>query len=405
MTRVWVASYRGPVTTSDAPWRPGGPPHLPAQRYLLPLVVAFIQVVGTHFASLEQPGRRSFDALAVVFLVAGPIALLARRRNPVAVLWFVLAITVGYFALDYPRGPIFISLVIAFVATVMAGRRLAALSSLVVGYTSLLWLPPALGNGSAPSWGRALGVGAWVIVLFTGAEVARGRREQAIEAARAHEEEARRRASEERMRIARELHDVLAHNISLMNVQAGVALHLMDERPEQARTALSAIKHASNEALSELRSVLEILRQENEEPPRAPASGLARLDDLVARTQAAGLRVTKEVEGAPKAVPSEVDLAAFRIVQEALTNVTRHAGADHATVRIGYAERDLTIQVDDDGNGTPVKPSTSGGRGIRGMRERVAALGGELEAGAKPGGGFRIKARVPLSTDDAAGAR
>jgi signal transduction histidine kinase len=405
MTRAWVASYRGPVTTSDAPWRPGGSPPVPAHRYLLPLVVAVIQVAGTHFASLEQPGRRSFDALAVVFLVAGPIALLGRRRNPVAVLWFVLAITVGYFALDYPRGPIFISLVIAFVATVMAGRRLAALTSLAVGYTSLLWLPPALGNGSAPSWGRALGIGAWVIVLFTGAEVARGRREHAVEAARAHEEEARRRASEERMRIARELHDVLAHNISLMNVQAGVALHLLDERPEQARTALSAIKQASNEALSELRSVLEILRQGNEEPPRAPASGLARLDDLVARTEAAGLRVTKEISGAPKAVPAEVDLAAFRIVQEALTNVTRHAGADHATIRIGYAERDLTVQVDDDGNGTPVKPSSGGGRGIGGMRERVATLGGELEAGAKTGGGFRIKARLPLSTDDAMDAR
>jgi signal transduction histidine kinase len=190
-----------------------------------------------------------------------------------------------------------------------------------------------------------------------------------------------------------------------MNVQAGVALHLMDERPEQARTALSAIKQASNEALSELRSVLEILRQGNEEPPRAPASGLARLDDLVARTEAAGLRVTKEIRGAPKAVPAEVDLAAFRIVQEALTNVTRHAGADHATVRIGYAERDITVQVDDDGNGTPVTRSTGGGRGIRGMRERVASLGGELEAGAKPGGGFRIKARLPLSTDDALDAR
>jgi signal transduction histidine kinase len=132
---------------------------------------------------------------------------------------------------------------------------------------------------------------------------------------------------------------------------------------------------------------------------------MARLDDLVARTEAAGLRVTKEIRGAPKAVPAEVDLAAFRIVQEALTNVTRHAGADHATVRIGYAERDITVQVDDDGNGTPVTRSTGGGRGIRGMRERVASLGGELEAGAKPGGGFRIKARLPLSTDDALDAR
>jgi signal transduction histidine kinase len=115
--------------------------------------------------------------------------------------------------------------------------------------------------------------------------------------------------------------------------------------------------------------------------------------------------VTKEMEGAPKTLASEVDLAAFRIVQEALTNVTRHSGGDHASVRIGFTERDLTVQVDDDGNGTRVKPSASGGKGIRGMRERVAALGGELEAGAKPGGGFRVKARLPLSTDEATGAR
>jgi signal transduction histidine kinase len=401
MTRAAPRAYRGPVTSTAAPWRPGGAPRLFEHAYLLPVVVAVIQVMGTYFSSMKQPDQRSLDALAVLLLIAGPVALIGRRRYPVVVLWSVLAITLGYFLLDYPRGPIFVSLVIAFVTTVMAGRRIAALTSLIVGYTSLLWLPAALGTGPPPSWGRALGVGAWVIVLFTVAEVARGRREHAIEVARAREEETRRRASEERMRIARELHDVLAHNISLMNVQAGVALHLMDERPEQARTALTAIKQASNEALSELRSVLEILRQGHEEPPRAPASGLARLDDLVARTQAAGLQVTKEVEGAPKALPAEVDLAAFRIVQEALTNVTRHAGVDHATVRIGYTERDLTVQVDDDGNGTPVKPRSSGGKGIRGMKERVAALGGELQAGTKPGGGFRIRARLPLSADDA----
>jgi signal transduction histidine kinase len=231
-------------------------------------------------------------------------------------------------------------------------------------------------------------------VLFTAAEIGRSRRERAIEAARTRAEETRRRASEERLRIARELHDVLAHNISLINVQAGVALHLMDNRPEQARTALSAIKQASNEALGELRSVLEILREGHEDPPRSPTSGLAQLDDLVAKTEGAGLRVSTRVEGTPRPLPPRVDLAAFRIVQEALTNATRHAGDAHATIRIGYGERDLTVQIDDDGRGTSSAPG--GGQGIPGMRERATALGGDLEAGPRPGGGFRVRAMFPL---------
>jgi signal transduction histidine kinase len=207
-------------------------------------------------------------------------------------------------------------------------------------------------------------------------------------------EEARRRAGEERMRIARELHDVLAHNISLINVQAGVALHLMDEQPGQSRTALQAIKQASNDALGELRSVLDVLRQGEEQPPRSPATGLAQLGSLVAGVQATGLEVRTRVEGVPRPLPAGTDLAAFRIVQESLTNVTRHAGPATATVLVRYGDRELTVQVDDDGRG----PGASGpGNGIRGMRERVAALDGELTAGPRPGGGFRVEAHLPPS--------
>jgi signal transduction histidine kinase len=196
------------------------------------------------------------------------------------------------------------------------------------------------------------------------------------------------------MRIARELHDVLAHNISLINVQAGVALHLMDDQPGQSRSALVAIKQASNDALGELRSVLDVLRLGDERPPRSPAPGLANLRSLVAGAGATGLEVRTRVEGTPRPVPAGVDLAAFRIVQEALTNVTRHAGPASATVLLGYGGDDLTVQVDDDGRG----PAATGsdGNGIRGMRERVAALGGELAAGPRPGGGFRVLARLPL---------
>jgi signal transduction histidine kinase len=182
----------------------------------------------------------------------------------------------------------------------------------------------------------------------------------------------------------------------LINVQAGVALHLMNARPEQARTALATIKEASKDALTEMRSVIDILRQDGEQAPRAPAATLARLDDLVSRAEAAGVRVQTEIMGAIRPLPSGVDLAAFRIVQEALTNVGRHAGAATATVRVSYGDGDLTVQIDDDGGGSMAVSTAGSGKGIMGMRERAAALGGELEAGPRPGGGFRVRARLPL---------
>ena len=196
-------------------------------------------------------------------------------------------------------------------------------------------------------------------------------------------------------------------SISLINVQAGVALHLMDEQPGQSRSALQAIKQASNDALGELRSVLDVLRQGDEAPPRAPASGLTQLDSLVAGAGSAGLEVRTRVEGTPRPLPAGTDLAAYRIVQESLTNVTRHAGPASATVLVRYGPDDLTVQVDDDGSGVPSASGRQatdsdrqdrrpGGNGIRGMRERVAALGGELTTGPRPGGGFRVQARLPI---------
>jgi signal transduction histidine kinase len=279
-----------------------------------------------------------------------------------------------------------------------------AWASLAGGYVAFLWL---VEPDEPPSLVAALGLLAWFIVLATVAEVVRGRRDRRIEAARATEEEARRRAGEERLRIARELHDVLAHNISLINVQAGVALHLIEEKPEQARTALTAIKAASKEALGELRSVLEVLRHGDDAPPRAPTAGLDDLDRLVSGATAAGIDVRVITEGTPRPLPASVDLAAFRIVQEALTNVTRHAGQATATISLTYGDDRLTVQVEDDGRGA--SPSSNGlgpsgllsgghrgsGNGIRGMKERAAALGGALEAGPKPGGGFRVTASLP----------
>jgi signal transduction histidine kinase len=332
-----------------------------------------------------------------VLLAAGPVALVARHRHPVAVVVFVTATTLLYLLLSYPYGPVFLSLIIALFTAVTSGYRLVgwlAAGALYVGHFGLGYL---LGRPPALTLGVLVGVAAWLLVVLVVAEVVRVGRERAAEAARVRAEEARRRASEERLRIARELHDVLGHNISLINVQAGVALHLMDEQPGQARTALTAIKQASNDALGELRSVLDALRQVDDEPPRTPTPGLAGLAGLVAKAKATGLPVRTEVQGTLRPLPVAVDLAAFRIVQEALTNVTRHAGGATATVRVAYGERDLTVQVDDDGAGVAAGSASGGGNGIPGMRERAVALGGELEAGPRPGGGFRILARLPLS--------
>jgi signal transduction histidine kinase len=406
-------TYRGGMRTTDLlAGGPGGPAPGAGRGVdrrvdaSVALLVGVVQLVGTFLAARHQPAHRPLDPVGVALLVAGPVALTVRRRAPVAVLFAVLAATLAYNLLGFPMGPIWAALIVAFFTAVLAGRRLAAWLALAAGYLSGAWLEPLVHRSARPSLVGAVALAAWLLLLLTIAETVRARRERALAAARSRDEETRRRASEERLRIARELHDVLAHHISLINVQAGVALHLMDERPEQARTALTAIKQASKDALGELRGVLDALRQVDEAAPRAPQAGLAQLDDLVAGARAAGLRVHAEVDGAPRPLPAGVDLAAFRIVQEALTNVTRHAGPATATVRVTYGDDDLTVQVDDDGHGSGGRAAGAagaqrgdgGGNGIPGMRERAAALGGHLEAGPRPGGGFRVHARLPLES-------
>jgi signal transduction histidine kinase len=192
---------------------------------------------------------------------------------------------------------------------------------------------------------------------------------------------------------------VLGHSLSLINVQAGVALELMDRKPEQARTALSAIKQASKEALVEVQSVLDSLRQPDEEAPRAPAPSIGNIKELVRRAEAAGLSVEMEQAEQLPALPANVGAAAYRIVQEALTNVVRHAGAATVSIRIGQEDGDLVVVVDDDGVGGPGSLAAGGGNGIRGMRDRASALGGQLTAGPRAGGGFRVRARLPLPSE------
>jgi len=390
-------------TASEVPARPDRglfgivPPGRPTDVAVAALV-AVAQLGLTTLAARRQPDRQALDLLAYLLLAVGPVALLWRRRSPAVVLAVVMASNVLYFGLGYPYGPAWLALIVAFWTAVTGGARRVAWATAVVGlaaYFTLAALLDRVGPATAATIAAHLG---WLLLVLSVSEIALAARQRRQAAERTRAEEARRRAGEERMRIARELHDVLAHNISLINVQAGVALHLMDEQPGQSRTALVAIKQASNDALGELRSVLDVLRQGDEAPPRAPASGLAQLDSLVAGAGATGLEVRTRVEGLPRPLPAGTDLAAFRIVQESLTNVTRHAGPASATVLVRYGPDDLTVRVDDDGRG-PVAatgPGNGNGNGIRGMRERVAALGGELTTGPRPGGGFRVQARLPI---------
>ncbi|MGH2883390.1 MAG: sensor histidine kinase, partial [Solirubrobacteraceae bacterium] len=400
--------YRAAVTTAG--W-------IRRRDLRLAAVCALVQIAGTAGAAHHAPRMHGcwwaaacrptteLDGVAYALLALGPLALVLRRRYVREVLAFVFAVTTAYVVLGYPLGPNFLSLGLAIVSALFAGERVLAWAAVAAGWLVFLGLPWALGHSGRPNVLAALAIAAWLLVALAGAEGVRSRRERFAEVRRARELQARRRADEERLRIAQELHDVLAHNISLINVQSGVALHLMDEKPEQARIALTAINEASADALREVRSVLGVLRGTGEQAPRAPTAGLDRLDDLVTRTTAAGVAVTLEVHGERRPLPASIDLAAFRIVQEALTNIVRHAGADAATVELTYGLGELTVQVDDDGPGpgasggpreVPAVDGEGGGNGIPGMRERAVALGGTFDAGPRSGGGFRVRAGIPV---------
>ena len=356
---------------------------------VIAVLAGLVQVGGTALAARHQAGARTLDVLGYLLLAAGPAALVARRRWPIAVLVVAFAATLGYELLGYPGGPIWAALIVAFGTALIAGHRIAAYVSLLAGYGGFLWLTALVDDQPAPSAWAAVGLAAWLLFLLAASELIRNRRAFAL----ARYEAARRQASEERLGIARDLHDVVAHSLSLINVQASVALELMEQRPKQVRTALTAIKHASREALVDVQSVLDSLRRPGEEVPRAPAPSLRDVGELVRRAEATGLAV--DMRAAPMALPRGVDAAGYRIVQEALTNVVRHADASRVSVRIGEEGGDLVIEVEDDGAGRP-RGSGGGGSGIRGMTERAAALGGQLTAGRRNGTGFCVRARLPL---------
>ncbi|MEU1498334.1 sensor histidine kinase [Streptomyces sp. NPDC005732] len=367
------------------------------------LLLTVLVLVGSQFAAHAQGGdRETLDPLARVLLLGGCALLLWRQRRPVLVAFGTAAVTLVYIGAGYPYGPVFLTAAVGCFGAVVAGHRQAAwaaigmlwLGHLVMAHWLYHWLPPS--GDRAVSWTREIGIATWGVAIVAVSELVRVRREQWARDRAERAQAAARRADEERLRIARELHDVLAHSISVINVQAGVGLALLDSDPEQARSALTTIKEASREALGEVRQVLATLRAPGD-APRAPAPGLDRLPELVEQAAAAGLAV--EVRGAAPKLPPGIDLAAFRIVQEALTNVVRHSGSRNARVRIEATGEALRLGVDDDGPATGADAGGSG-HGLAGMRERAAALGGTIEAGARDDGGFRVRAVLPLQVKE-----
>ncbi|MGK5544657.1 sensor histidine kinase [Streptomyces sp. URMC 127] len=337
-------------------------------------------------------------------------ALAARRSFPRTVLGVTAALTLAEIVADRggpPRTQIAMSVVVALYTIASRTERSAAWRFAVVTVAVLTCAVMVFG---VPPWysPENLGLFTWTALAGALGDAVRSRRayvaaieERAVRAERTREEEARRRVAEERLRIARELHDVVAHHIALVNVQAGVASHIMDSRPDQAKEALAHVREASRSALSELRATVGLLRQYGDpEAPTEPAPGLGSLGRLVDGFARAGLTVS--VTGGPGgALPAAVDLAAYRVVQEALTNVHKHAGpVARAEVTLDRGPDALVVTVLDDGGGSPpaAPPPESGGHGLLGMRERVTALGGACEAAPRRDGapGFRVHAVLPL---------
>ncbi|WP_284740029.1 sensor histidine kinase [Amycolatopsis sp. RTGN1] len=334
----------------------------------------------------------SLAPLGYALLVIGGLAPAAYRRAPVTVLVVTGLCALGYQAVgvDVPA----VAYLLAVYAAVRAGHRLIAVVSAVLMVcvlpVAILAAPGDLAVGEAITHTRDVLQIAWLIAAGAAGEALRQAERRAEEAERTREETARRRADEERLHIARELHDSLTHQISVIKVQAEVAVHLAGKRGEQVPDALLVIRDAGREAARELRATLEALR-DDQNPPH----GLDDVPDLVRRARAAGLDATLTIEGERDDVPVATDRTGYRIVQESLTNIARHAAAETASVRIGYRPGTLEIRVDDDGTATPDTAPVPG-VGLLGMRERVTALGGHLRAAPRSEGGFTVHAELPV---------
>lgn len=355
--------------------------------------------------SVLAPDAAPVRAVDVVLILAMAAALAVCRRYPVVALLVVTAAMLALHVRVHPGvSAAFPVLGAVYVAAWQGHRLTSALASVVflVGFLAHdIRVAPADRPADRPAQliaERTSLLLGWFVAANVAGLVARQRRayleqveQRAIEAERTREEMALRRAGEERLRIARDLHDSLTHNISVIKVQAGIAVHLARKHGEEPPAALLAIQEASGAAMRELRGTLDVLRA----PADGNGVGLGRLGELAERTRAAGVPVQLTVTGQPRNLPAEVDQAGYRIVQEALTNVARHAGAATAQIHIQYAPAELTVSVTDDGQATAARP-VAPGVGLRGMRERVTGLGGTLHTAARDDGGFAVRATIPL---------
>ncbi|MEW1753630.1 sensor histidine kinase [Streptomyces angustmyceticus] len=384
-------------------------------------------VAGPHGPHAPRLGSGHLTVMTAVPAALACAALVLRRRLPRT----VLAVTGGCTLVELlarsgdPGAPVAASAVIALYT--LASRTDRPTTWRIGALTIALLTAAAMLYGPRPWYAQEnIALFAWTGMAAAAGDAVRSRRafvdairERAERAERTREEEARRRVAEERLRIARELHDVVAHHIALVNVQAGVASHVMDSRPDQAKQALAHVREASRSALEELRTTVGLLRQSDDpKAPTEPAPGLGVLDQLVDGFVRAGLPVDLEIPHPPRQLPASVDLTAYRVVQEALTNVHKHAGEGaRATVRILHSDTALTVTVLDDGAGRagiprqkggdrpPVEPGgpgepedSGGGHGLIGMRERVFALRGTVVTGPRAAGGFQVRVTLPLQT-------
>ena len=391
------------------------PRWVPSGRTADVLLAVGVAVFMLSPANAEDVPDRLRDPWAITLLLLSAAALAWRRRYPVAALWAVVATVGGYALLGYGLGPNMFPFGIMLYSAAAQGRRWhgvaatlvygAAMATIAATDTfDLIDLQPGQGSGYLELVEQLSD--AVVFTLFLGlmmaaGEIVRGRRAYLAEVARFREQAALRRVEQERLRIARELHDVLAHSISLISLQAAVAVRLADRKPGEAREAMLAVRHVSKDALAELRATLDTLRDiDDDDAPRRPTPGLDRLEVLVDNATAAGLNVQVEVTGERRELPALVDVAAYRVVQEALTNVARHAGSPATvTVTLVFAPEELTVRVDDDGHGSADSGMRSGS-GLIGLRERLASVGGDLDAGPRPTNGWRVCARLPVPPGD-----
>ncbi|MGW3360637.1 sensor histidine kinase [Streptomyces bungoensis] len=367
---------------------------------------SFVTPVGTNGVTW---GLRTPALPSLLLMLLAATALVFRRRAPKAVLAVTGTLSVIEFVTGDPRAPVGMTAVVALYTVASTTDRSTTWR---VGLLTMTVLTAAAMLGGPLPWyaQENLGVLAWTGIGATAGDAVRSRRavvramrERAERAERTREEEARRRVAEERLRIARDLHDVVAHHIALVNVQAGVAAHVMDKRPDQAKEALAHVREASRSALNELRATVGLLRQSGDpEAPTEPAPGLDRLEDLADTFRNAGLPVEVARADQGTELPAAVDLAAYRVVQEALTNVRKHAGATaRAEVSVVRVGSDIEVTVLDDGtqtDGAGEPGDAGGGHGLLGMRERVTAVGGTLTTGPRYGGGFRVHAILPVTT-------